>query len=93
MAKHKNRNKRKAAIKKHDRRMLKNEVKERELTRGARDWMRVKGEMSKRIGDICPENNMTLNNDIGEYYSNLDGDMKGIFNELVDQMESGEIYE
>ena len=88
MAKHKNRNKRKAAIKKHDRRMLKNEI-EREMFREIRE----RREMSKRIGDICPELNVDLSNDIGKYYSNLGGDMKGMFNELVDQMESGEIYE
>ena len=88
MAKHKNRNKRKAAIKKHDRRMLKNEI-EREMFREIKE----RREMSKRIGDICPELSVDLSNDIGEYYSNLGSDMKGIFNELVDQMESGEIYE
>lgn len=84
MAKHKNRNKRKAAIKKHDRRMLKSKKR------------RLKFEglgMSRRISKTCPELSTDLSNDIGEYYSNLDGDMKGIFNELVDQMESGEIYE
>ena len=88
MAKHRNRNKRKAAIKKHDRRMIKNEVR-REMFKSIRE----RREMSNRIGNICPELSVDLSSDIGKYYSNLDGDMKGIFNDLVDQMESGEIYE
>ncbi len=77
MAKHKGRNMRKAKIKKHNRRVLKNE----------------RSNMSKRIASMCPENDNSLNNDIGEYYSNLEGATKDAFNELVNQMESGEIYE
>ena len=77
MAKHKGRNIRKAKIKKHNNKILKNERKE----------------MSSRIASVCPENSKSLNNDLGRYYSNLDNGFKDAFNELVSQMESGEIYE
>ena len=77
MAKHKKRNMRKAKIKRHNREMLEYE----------------RNNMSKRIANMCPENDNSLNNDLGKYYSNLDPTMKGAFEELVNQMESGEIYE
>lgn len=77
MAKHKGRNMRKAKIKRHNKKMLKNEI----------------SEMSHRILEVCPETRGGLNNTIGKYYSNLKGDMKEVFGELVNQMESGEIYE
>ena len=77
MAKHKKRNMRKAKIKRYNKRLLKNERKN----------------MSSRIGKVCPENSRSLNNDLGIYYSNLDDGFKDAFNELVAQMESGEIYE
>lgn len=76
MAKHKGRNIRKAKIKKYNNKMLKNERKE----------------MSKRIEDLCPENDRKLNKDIAQYGSNLRGESKSAFNELLNQMESGEIY-
>lgn len=77
MAKHKGRNIRKAKIKKYNNKMLKVE----------------RNDMSKRIASVCPENSKSLNDDLGRYYSNLDDGFKGVFNELVSQMESGEIYE
>ena len=77
MAKHKGRNIRKAKIKKRNNKTLKNERRD----------------MSKRIASVCPENSKSLNNGLGEYYSNLDDGFKDAFNELVSQMESGEIYE
>ena len=77
MAKHKGRNIRKAKIKKRNNKTLKNERRD----------------MSKRIASVCPENSKSLNNGLGEYYSNLYDGFKDAFNELVSQMESGEIYE
>ena len=77
MAKHKGRNIRKAKVKRHSNKMLKDERKN----------------MSKRIASVCPENSKSLNNNLGKYYSNLDDGFKGAFNELINQMESGEIYE
>ena len=95
MAKHKGRNMRKARIKKHDRKILKSKSKvEGLLTRLEKlDNKRERKEMSKRIKDLCPENSKSLNDDLGEYYSNLDTGFKDAFNELINQMESGEIYE
>lgn len=77
MAKHKKRNMRKAKIKKHENKILKNE----------------RSKMSRRIASVCPENSKSLNDGLGEYYSNMDCTTKDAFNELVAQMESGEIYE
>ena len=88
MAKHKGRNMRKAKIKKYESKMLKGKAR-RERFKAIKEQR----EMSKRIANVCPENSRSLNNDIGEYYSNMDCATKDAFNELVAQMESGEIYE
>ena len=88
MAKHKGRNIRKAKIKKHNNKTLKNKGRRERF-----ESIKEQREMSKRIAVVCPENNKSLNNDLGKYYSSLDDGFKDAFNELVDQMESGEICE